>query len=370
MLGTWYGSKSYRGNPPELFVRAATYFLSLSAGNLVSGHLQAAAYTNLSGVHGRTGWQWLFIIDGIMTLGVAIIGFVIWSGIPEAGKPILLTEKEYKLVFVRLKRFDIQKSKKITLNTFKRTLSDWKWYLFCFNYTIMVICWYPIGFFSLWLKQQGTYTVPQINQYPTVCDGIGVVVSFLGVSLAGTFPHWIFYTFGASGVLIGAVIMSIYHVPNGAVFAAFYISYFINTTSPLLYSYVAVIMREDNEQRAIIVGSMMTFAQFIYIWLTFALYPTSAKNKARQAPQWSIGWPVSAALAGLMILSYGLITFLHEREKKLGTAFENPDYVNEYGDDDIEDDTEDIASESIEIESTSTSKRNVKENVREVTQSD
>lgn len=325
VLGKFYSSKSFRGNPPELYVRTATFFFGLNGGNLVSGHLQATAHKHLSGVHGHTGWQWLFLIDGIITLGLSVLGFFLWTGIPEAGKPILLTDKEYDLVFKRLKRFDINEAKPLTVDTFKRALSDWKWYLFCLNYTIMVIVWYPIGYFSLWLKAKGNYSVSQINRYPTGCDAIGLLVSFIGTTVAGVYPPWVIYTIGALGPFIGSIILSVYHVPDPAIFAAFYISYFINITSPILYSQVNLILRKDSELKALVFGSMMTFAQFVYVWLAFALYPTTAKNPARAAPQWNIGWPVTAALSALMIVTFVLIILLHKREVRNGTAFKNPD---------------------------------------------
>ena len=50
------------------------FWLAGSIGQLFSGFLQAAAYTNLSGVGGMTGWRWLFIIDGIIPLPLAVFG--------------------------------------------------------------------------------------------------------------------------------------------------------------------------------------------------------------------------------------------------------------------------------------------------------
>jgi hypothetical protein len=38
------------------------FWLAGSIGQMFSGFLQAAAYTNLSGVGGYAGWRWLFII--------------------------------------------------------------------------------------------------------------------------------------------------------------------------------------------------------------------------------------------------------------------------------------------------------------------
>lgn len=50
ILGSWYRKQ-------ELFKRAGTWFICNSLGTMVSGYLQAAAYTNLSGVAGLSGWR-------------------------------------------------------------------------------------------------------------------------------------------------------------------------------------------------------------------------------------------------------------------------------------------------------------------------
>jgi hypothetical protein len=48
MLGSWY-------TPREIGKRAMIFWLAGSVGNMFSGFLQAAAYTNLNGVHGHAG---------------------------------------------------------------------------------------------------------------------------------------------------------------------------------------------------------------------------------------------------------------------------------------------------------------------------
>ena len=45
-----------------------------SLGSMFSGYLQAAAYKNLNGAMGLSGWRWLFIIDGVITLPIAFVG--------------------------------------------------------------------------------------------------------------------------------------------------------------------------------------------------------------------------------------------------------------------------------------------------------
>lgn len=49
-VGSWYRKE-------ELFKRAGVWFMGNSLGSMFSGYLQAAAYKNLSGVHGLAGWR-------------------------------------------------------------------------------------------------------------------------------------------------------------------------------------------------------------------------------------------------------------------------------------------------------------------------
>jgi hypothetical protein len=57
----------------ELAKRACIFFASAFVGSMFSGDLQAAVYEGLDG-HGLRGWRWLFIMDGIITLPMALWG--------------------------------------------------------------------------------------------------------------------------------------------------------------------------------------------------------------------------------------------------------------------------------------------------------
>jgi MFS transporter, ACS family, pantothenate transporter len=66
VLGGWYTKQ-------ELAKRACIFFASAFIGSMFSGYLQAAVYNGLDG-HGLRGWRWLFIMDGIITLPMALWG--------------------------------------------------------------------------------------------------------------------------------------------------------------------------------------------------------------------------------------------------------------------------------------------------------
>ena len=61
VLGSWY-------TKTELAKRVAIFHVTAPLGTAFGGYLQAAVYTNLDGVHGLTGWRWLYIICGVRTV--------------------------------------------------------------------------------------------------------------------------------------------------------------------------------------------------------------------------------------------------------------------------------------------------------------
>lgn len=70
-LATIYRSEQYQ-------VRAGMLFAGNSLAGAFSG-LLAAAIVTLDGVHGRSGWSWIFIIEGAMTAGLALVAAIFLS---------------------------------------------------------------------------------------------------------------------------------------------------------------------------------------------------------------------------------------------------------------------------------------------------
>ena len=66
----------------EFMLRQAIYFAGASFAGAFSG-LLAAAITHLNGRAGRAGWAWIFIIEGVFTIGIALIIFLIMPSTPD-----------------------------------------------------------------------------------------------------------------------------------------------------------------------------------------------------------------------------------------------------------------------------------------------
>ncbi|KKY35124.1 putative pantothenate transporter [Diaporthe ampelina] len=274
ILGSWYSGA-------ELYRRAGTWFICNPLGSMISGYLQAAAYKNLSGAGGMAGWRWLFIIDGIFTIPVALLGYVVFPGIPDSPRPFYLTEDDTKLAKSRLEKFRIRRPGRLGLDVFKRTLSRWHIWVFVFCYICMIISSYPSQYMNLWLKAEGFSTV-KVNELPTGTYAITALASWLGATLAAIYPSWAIYSIETTCVLFSTICMIIWNIPKPLKFFAWYLFGVSGCASPILYSTVNSIVRDDSEERAIIMGSMMTFGYSFQIWVPLLIFPTAGPEKERQ----------------------------------------------------------------------------------------
>ncbi|KAF2730687.1 MFS general substrate transporter [Polyplosphaeria fusca] len=80
-LSTWYTRR-------ELAKRVALFFFGMFGGNAISP-LLASGILKLDGQHGLNGWQWLFLIEGVFTMCVAIILLFLLPGSPDSPRPLL-----------------------------------------------------------------------------------------------------------------------------------------------------------------------------------------------------------------------------------------------------------------------------------------
>ncbi|KAH6680064.1 putative pantothenate transporter [Plectosphaerella plurivora] len=296
VLGSWYGGS-------ELFQRAGTWFICQPLGSMVSGYLQAAAHKNLNGAGGLSGWQWLFIVDGIITVPIALAGFFVFPGLPDSPKLRWYTEREMELA---------RDPDKLTWGSFKRTFSTWHVYVFASCFTAMILSVYPTVFMTLWLKASG-YSVTQINQLPTGVNGVQIISSLVGTALAAVYPAYTIVTATTVFALFGTIVMTIWNVPIAVKFAAWYSMGATATQSPLIFSVVNQYLKHDSEKRAIVMGAMMTVSYAFNTWAPLLIYPTVGPYGA---PRWKKGWPTALTLFTLQWLLFVLAHVLNRRDEK------------------------------------------------------
>ncbi|KAG2225504.1 hypothetical protein INT45_010331 [Circinella minor] len=110
LFGCWY-------TPSELAKRVSVFaavgmLLSGAFGGLIAG----AISDTLEGVHGIASWKWLFIIEGLVSVSVGLVGFLLLGDYPHNTR--WLSPNERNVAILRVRGRDIGKA------YFKR--SNWK----------------------------------------------------------------------------------------------------------------------------------------------------------------------------------------------------------------------------------------------------
>lgn len=88
LMSSWYTRQ-------ELAHRIAWFYSGTSLANAFGGLIGAGVIGNLNGAHGISGWRWLFIIEGSITCGVAIIAFFILPNYPSTTVWLKSEERVY-----------------------------------------------------------------------------------------------------------------------------------------------------------------------------------------------------------------------------------------------------------------------------------
>ncbi|KAK4226024.1 putative high-affinity nicotinic acid transporter [Podospora fimiseda] len=118
---TYYITMWYRRH--ECGFRMAIFFSAATAAGAFGG-LLARGILEMAGVAGLNGWRWIFILEGILTVAVAIIAFWAMQDYPDTAK--FLTPEERQEVSARLKLDRSSLADEFDMRYFWAALKDWK----------------------------------------------------------------------------------------------------------------------------------------------------------------------------------------------------------------------------------------------------
>ncbi|KAK3175687.1 hypothetical protein K4F52_010070 [Lecanicillium sp. MT-2017a] len=107
----------------ECGLRMAIFFSAATAAGAFGG-LLARGIMEMKGVGGLNGWSWIFILEGLATVIVAIIAYIVMHDYPDTAK--FLTQPERKEVVRRLTQDRSALSNEFKMKFVKDALKDWK----------------------------------------------------------------------------------------------------------------------------------------------------------------------------------------------------------------------------------------------------
>lgn len=280
---------------------------------MFSGYLQAAAYKNLNGVLGHSGWQWLFIICGIISLPVGVLGFFFNPDFPENTRAFYLSTSEREFARKRLQREGYSSLGDTPWDKTKifRLMKQWQFWLLPLGYSFIQAS-YPSQqpAYSLWLKSQH-YSVYNINVYPTGQNAIGVVVQIAAGMLSDSpllrGKRWQAILTMQAGTLFGALVLIAWDVPKKLKLAAFYMLFCSAGVPGIWYSWYPELISHDHEMRGFVIASSNMFSYIMQIWWSDALWRTV------EAPKFRPGFIGAAAAGVLLAVHLGVVRTLELR---------------------------------------------------------
>ncbi|KAJ5411339.1 uncharacterized protein N7487_005698 [Penicillium crustosum] len=173
--------------PHEMALRMSLYNIAQPVGAMLSGAMQGALSTNLEGALGRTGWRWAFIINGVCTIFIALLAFMLLPGFPDRPNPLAKFYLRPRDIFVaeeRTQRIGRDPQVRINVKTFLRCFKFWHVWLFSIAWSIGSNT-TPSNYFNLWLKSlknaDGSlkYSVGMLNYLPIAGQALQLVAELL-----------------------------------------------------------------------------------------------------------------------------------------------------------------------------------------------
>ncbi|KAL4900087.1 hypothetical protein BDW74DRAFT_183043 [Aspergillus multicolor] len=312
-IGSWY-------KPREIAKRTAIFTASGQAGSMFAGAMMTAIHSGMDGYAGLAGWQWVFIIDGIITCPIAIVGFLYFPDTPEQTKAPWISASEKTLAFSRLppKREDAHNINPWSLA--KRVFGSPAFYILCLF--SMVCCALEAfcvqNLYLLWLKHymaEGYFTQAQVNTYPLGIQAMGIVSNMLAaIYIDATGRRVPMGILACSLQLISTIILFIRSAPWGLTMFAFYLAGSAYIVNPLLFGWANIICQRggDDARRSVILTSMNAFAQILYTFWGIALFP------ADKVPYWRDGYVSMLVVVGCL---FGLLWVVHWLDRRTAAQY-------------------------------------------------
>lgn len=277
ILGSWY-------KEDELTKRSAIFTSAGLIGNIFSSTMQSAIFTNMNNLHGIAGWRWLFIIDFIVTVPIAIYGFFFFPDTPEMCTSFYFSEEEVAMARARVRQRD--HTTRLDVSVFKRVLGRWHWWLFLFLWVLggENESFASNSLFSLWLAHFG-YTVPQRNHYPMGIYGTGILATCcfaLYVDNTGAQYHWHVALAIMVCMLISTILLLVKPLSDPVVFASQYLGGVAYAGQATFFAWANVVCQTDLEERAIVLSSMNMFSNAVNAWWSILFYAATGVPKFRK----------------------------------------------------------------------------------------
>lgn len=310
---------SFIFNPAMIARRSMFYYFGQYLGVMTSGLLSGAIVRTFEGVGGLAAWRWIFIIDGIISAFVAILGFYMLPGTPTDCYSIFFTDDEIRTLRRRLKQnhtagrpqVDVLKSL-FSKDTWKRIIFSWEfyvltlWNMFCWNNSNG-----SSGAYILWLRSQNKFSKGRLQDLSALTPGLGLLWLVITCMYADLFQlRWLAIWISQAFNITGNVLLAVWNIPQNVKWFAWCLQYFGWAMAPVLYSWQNDICRRDAQKRAVILVVMNMLAQSSTAWMAVIVWRTV------EAPRFLKGYSFTATSAFCLCLWTLVVMWFYKKQER------------------------------------------------------
>ncbi|MBU2537344.1 MAG: MFS transporter [Proteobacteria bacterium] len=122
----------------------ARFMTAIAISSILGSPLSGAILEFLDGAAGWRGWQWLFLLEGIPSVAIGLLVFLLLPDTPE--RAYWLTSKERELVVRRIAEENALKRDLGECRRLRDLFCDGRVWMLCLIYFCGVVCFYAVSF--------------------------------------------------------------------------------------------------------------------------------------------------------------------------------------------------------------------------------
>lgn len=217
----FYLAMWYKRNERQL--RVALFFSAASLAGAFGGVL-AWGIAHMRGVGGYNGWRWIFILEGLLTVVIAVAAYFFIHNYPDTAK--FLNDKERAVIQQRLKEdSDATQDEAFNWANVKKAFTDIKVHLYAFGFHTMSLPLYTLSLFLPSIIRDLGYSSAQAQLMTIPPYAIAFVATITTAFLSERYHRRAPFILGTTSfAIIGYILLLSDHRPGisylGTIFAA------------------------------------------------------------------------------------------------------------------------------------------------------
>ncbi|KAB2571368.1 putative mfs transporter protein [Lasiodiplodia theobromae] len=284
MLSMFYTRK-------ELATRMSIFYTGNMLASAFSGLIAAGIFAGLDGKHGLAGWQWLFIIQGAVSIGVSIAAFFLLPDAPLKTRWLTPSERQLAHNRIFIDTTDRQESGTSVWKGLREAATDWRTWVFCLMDNLHLSANGFKNFLPTVVKTLGfdTTVTLVLTCPPYIVAGI---VSILVSHSSGRFNERTWHTTVSKLIACAGFAIGVGTLNTAARYVG--IMLFVGATygvNNIILSWTASVLGQTDEKKAVAIAMCNTFGNIASVYTPY-LWPDTAAPRFLAAMLASIGFSI------------------------------------------------------------------------------